>query len=457
MLRCAIRGAHGLYALYRKADLRCWLPALRSPLFICHFRYNARRHAAGTSMYAQVRHPWRTWPVRVIPKGRFTLLASCSSQSFVYLALSIQRSQARSKYFHVCSAAPSVAHMACTRYTERRTCGAGFLLFAVLCLSGTFDTTLAGTQQVLPCMFSCAILGAQGQYALYRKADLRCWLPALRSPLFIWHFRYNARRHAAGTSMYAQVRHPWRTWPVRVIPKGRFTLLASCSSQSFVYLALSIQRSQARSKYFHVCSAAPSVAHMACTRYRKANLRCLLPALRSPLFIWHFRYNARRHAASTSMYVQLRHPWRTRPVRVIPKGRFTLLASCSSQPFVYLALSIQRSQARSRYIHVCSGAPSVAHMACTRYTERPIYAAGFLLFAVLCLSGTFDTTLAGTQQVLPCMFSCAIRGAHGLYALPKGQLAVLASCSSQSFVYLALSIQRSQARSKYFHVCSAAP
>src|SRR5690554_1802449 len=317
MLRCAIRGAHGLYALYRKADLRCWLPALRSPLFICHFRYNARRHAAGTSMYAQVRHPWRTWPVRVIPKGRFTLLASCSSQSFVYLALSIQRSQARSKYFHVCSAAPSVAHMACTRYTERRTCGAGFLLFAVLCLSGTFDTTLAGTQQVLPCMFSCAILGAQGQYALYRKADLRCWLPALRSPLFIWHFRYNARRHAASTSMYAQVRHPWRTWPVRVIPKGRFTLLASCSSQSFVYLALSIQRSQARSKY----------------------------------------------------------------------------------------------------ILVCSGAPSVAHMACTRYTERPIYAAGFLLFAVLCLSGTFDTTLAGTQQVHPCMFRCAILGTQGLYAL----------------------------------------
>src|SRR5690554_5586011 len=267
MLRCAIRGAHGLYALYRKADLRCWLPALRSPLFIWHFRYNARRHAASTSMYVQLRHPWRTWPVRVIPKGELAVLASCSSQSFVYLALSIQRSQARSKYFHVCSAAPSLAHKASTRYTERPIYAAGFLLFAALCLSGTFDTTLAGTQQVLPCMFSCAIFGAQGQYALYRKADLRCWLPALRSPLFIWHFRYNARRHAASTSMYAQVRHPWRTWPVRVIPKGRFTLLASCSSQSFVYLALSIQRLQARSKYIHVCSGAPSLAHKACTRY----------------------------------------------------------------------------------------------------------------------------------------------------------------------------------------------
>src|SRR5690554_302663 len=376
-----------------KPNLRCWLSALRSTLFICHFRYSARRHAASTSMYAQVRHPWRTRPVCVIPKGRFTLLASCSSQSFVYLALSIQRSQAcskyfhvcsaaqsvahmastryterpnlrcwlsalrstlficvylplsiqrsqaRSKYIHVCSAAPSVAHMACTRYTERPIYAAGFLLFAVLCLSGTFDTTLAGTQQVLPCMFSCAIRGAHGLYALYRKANLRCWLPALRSPLFIWHFRYNARRHAA----------------------------------------------------------------------------------------------------STSMYVQLRHPWRTRLVRVIPKGRFTLLASCSSQPFVYLALSIQRSQARSKYIHVCSGAPSVAHMACTRYTERPIYAAGFLLFAVLCLSGTFDTTLAGTQQVHPCMFRCAILGTQGLYALyrkanlrcwlptPSSQLSALGS------------------------------
>jgi len=259
--------------------------------------------------------------VRVFLYLSFALLASCSSQSFVYLPLSIQRSQARSKYIHVCSGAPSVAHMACTRYTE--------------------------------------------------KPNLRCWLSALRSTLFICHFRYSARRHAASTSMYAQVRHPWRTRPVCVIPKGRFTLLASCSSQSFVYLALSIQRSQACSKYFHVCSAAQSVAHMASTRYtERPNLRCWLSALRSTLFI------------------------------------------C-----VYLPLSIQRSQARSKYIHVCSAAPSVAHMACTRYTERPIYAAGFLLFAVLCLSATFDTTLAGTQQVHPCMLSCAILGAQGLYAL----------------------------------------
>src|SRR5690554_7777713 len=62
-------------------------------------------------MYAQVRHPWRTRPVRVIPKGR--------------------------------------------------TCASGSQHFAVLCLSATFDTTLAGTQQVHPCMLNCAILGAQ--------------------------------------------------------------------------------------------------------------------------------------------------------------------------------------------------------------------------------------------------------------------------------------------------------
>src|SRR5690554_398108 len=61
---------------------------------------------------------------------------------------------------------------------------------------------------------------------------------------------------------------------------------------------------------------------MACTRYtERPNLRCWLPVLRSTLFICHFRYNACRHAASTSMYAQVRHPWRTRPVRVIPKGR----------------------------------------------------------------------------------------------------------------------------------------
>src|SRR5690554_7038459 len=81
MLRCAILGTQGLYALYRKANLRCWLPALRSPLFICHFRYNARRHAASTSMYAQVRHPWHTRPVRVIPKGELALLAPSSQHS----------------------------------------------------------------------------------------------------------------------------------------------------------------------------------------------------------------------------------------------------------------------------------------------------------------------------------------------------------------------------------------
>src|SRR5690554_925346 len=121
-------------------------------------------------------------------------------------------------------------------------------------------------------MLRCAILGAQGLYALYRKAEL--------------------------------------------------ALLALGTSQYFVYLPLSILRLQARSKYIHVCSGAPSLAHKACTRYtERPNLCCWLPALRSTLFICHFRYNARRHAASTSMYAQVRHPWRTRPVRVIPKGR----------------------------------------------------------------------------------------------------------------------------------------
>src|SRR5690554_7564578 len=79
-------------------------------------------------MYAQVRHPWRTRPVRVIPKGR--------------------------------------------------TCASGSHHFAVLCLSATFDTTLAATQQVHPCMLRCAILGAQGLYALYRKAELALLAPS---------------------------------------------------------------------------------------------------------------------------------------------------------------------------------------------------------------------------------------------------------------------------------------
>src|SRR5690554_4560763 len=99
-------------------------------------------------------------------------------------------------------------------------------------------------------------------------------------------------------------------------------LLALSTSQYFVYLPLSIQRLQARSKYIHVCSGAPSLAHKACTRYtERPNLRFWLSVLRSTLFICHFRYNACRHAASTSMYAQVRHPWRTRPVHVIPKGR----------------------------------------------------------------------------------------------------------------------------------------
>src|SRR5690554_4823738 len=186
-------------------------------------------------------------------------------------------------------------------------------------------------------------------------------------------------------------------------------LLDLSTSQYFVHLPLSIQRLQARSKYIHVCSSAPSSAHKACTRYtERPNLRFWLPALRSTLFICHFRYNACRHAASKSMRARERHPWRTRPVRVIQNGR-----TCAS---------------------------------------------GSQYFAALCLSATFDTTLAGTQQVHPCMLRCAILGAQGLYALyRKAELALLALSTSQYFVYLPLSIQRLQARSKYIHVCSGAP
>src|SRR5690554_570026 len=162
------------------------------------------------------------------------LLALSTSQYFVYLPLSIQRSQARSKYIHVCSGAPSLAHKTCTRYTERPNLRCWLQYLAALCLSAPFDTTLAGTQQVHPCMLKCAILGAQGLYTLYRKAEL--------------------------------------------------ALLALSTSQYFVYLPLSIQRLQARSKYIHVCSGAPSLAHKACTRYtERPNLRFWLPAPSSQL------------------------------------------------------------------------------------------------------------------------------------------------------------------------------
>src|SRR5690554_1457283 len=275
---------------------RCWLPALRSTSFIGCFRYNACRHAASTSMYAQVRHPWRTRPVRVIPKGR--------------------------------------------------TCAAGSQYFASLCLSATFDTTLAGTQQVHPCMLNCAILGAQACTRYTERPNLRCWLSALRSTLFICHFRYNACRHAASTSMYAQLRHPWRTGLYTLYRKAELSLLPLFTSQHFVYLPLSIQRLQARSKYIHVCSGAPSLAHKACTRYtERPSLRFWLSALRSTLFICHFRYNACRHAASTSMYAQVRHPWRTRPVRVIPKGR--TYAAGSRLPAPGSRLSALGSQLRT--------------------------------------------------------------------------------------------------------------
>src|SRR5690554_1136171 len=58
------------------------------------------------------------------------------------------------------------------------------------------------------------------------------------------------------------------------------------------------------------------------------------------------------------MYAQVRHPWRTRPVALYRKAELVLLAPSSSQYFVYLPLSIQRPHARSKYTHVCSGAPS---------------------------------------------------------------------------------------------------
>src|SRR5690554_522132 len=132
MLNCAILGAQACTRYTERPNLRCWLLALRSTLFICHFRYNACKHAASTSMYAQLRHPCRTRPVRVIPKDR--------------------------------------------AYAS------GSQLFAVLCLSATFDTTLAGTQQVHPYMLKCAILGAQGLYALYRKAELTLLAPGSRLP-----------------------------------------------------------------------------------------------------------------------------------------------------------------------------------------------------------------------------------------------------------------------------------
>src|SRR5690554_3169676 len=120
-------------------------------------------------------------------------------------------------------------------------------------------------------------------------------------------------------------------------------LSVSSFSQHFVHRLFSIQRLQARSKYIHVCSSAPSLAHKACTRYtERPNLRFWLSVLRSTLFICHFRYNACRHAASTSMYAQVRHPWRTWPVHVIPKGR--TCASGSRLPAPSSQLSALSSQ-----------------------------------------------------------------------------------------------------------------
>src|SRR5690554_652410 len=148
-------------------------------------------------MYAQVRHPWHTRPVRVIPKGELALLALSTSQYFVYLPLSIQRSQARSKYIHVCSGAPSLAHKACTRYTERRTCAAGSQLpapssqlpapssqlHALFSLHASFDTTLSTLHPLHPCMLPPPTIGPQGLYALSRKANSRSRLPAPSSQL----------------------------------------------------------------------------------------------------------------------------------------------------------------------------------------------------------------------------------------------------------------------------------
>src|SRR5690554_3937662 len=115
---------HRLFSIQRLQE--------HSTAFNSCYRYNACRHAASTSMYAQVRHPWRTWPVHVIPKGR--------------------------------TCAPSSQH------------------FAALCLSATFDTTLAGTQQVHPCMLMCTIHGAQALYALYRNTQLALLRPSSYPP-----------------------------------------------------------------------------------------------------------------------------------------------------------------------------------------------------------------------------------------------------------------------------------
>src|SRR5690554_7941258 len=58
-------------------------------------------------------------------------------------------------------------------------------------------------------------------------------------------------------------------------------LLALSTSHSFVYLRLSIQRLQARSKYILVCSSDPSLARLYAL-YRKAELALLAPSSRLP-------------------------------------------------------------------------------------------------------------------------------------------------------------------------------
>src|SRR5690554_2891987 len=81
MLRCAIIGPQGLYALYRKAELALLAPS--SSQYFVYLPLSIQRSQA-RSKYIHVcsgAPSWRTWPVRVIPKGRFTLLAPSSRLS----------------------------------------------------------------------------------------------------------------------------------------------------------------------------------------------------------------------------------------------------------------------------------------------------------------------------------------------------------------------------------------
>src|SRR5690554_1261536 len=109
---------HRLFSIQRLQE--------HSTAFNSCYRYNACRHAASTSMYAQVRHPWRTGLYALYRKAELALLASCSQLSAPSSQLPAPGSQLP---------APSTQHPAPSS-----------LHSTALCLSATFDTTLAGTQ-----------------------------------------------------------------------------------------------------------------------------------------------------------------------------------------------------------------------------------------------------------------------------------------------------------------------